>query len=729
MRNTFKRTAAALLALMVIGGYVPFTGVTGLPDTSVVVSAEGTQLEDISETTPQTDESSSMKYDVQSKGFNVYGKFKDEFIKSTYSNYGYASAVQIGEGEKQRLESFKYGKLYTIDGVQVRITADLAVGGSAVAIKYELYNTTDVAVTAKFGSSADTQIGSNDRALVVFENDGIRMEDTDSSKTTYGAKLLLLPGDNKPDTMWLGHYSYAYNNMFNNTTDTSYSGDSGIAWSWTADIPAGSGVSRTVYMALGNFDTYTVTYDPANGEGTYTRTTIGGELAIEPADPTWEGHNFLRWVDETGAPYTFSTPVTGDITVTAEWEALDQYTVTFDTNGGDEVEPQNVYDGGNAKAPDVSKEGRTLLYWLDEEGNEFDFSTPITGDITLTAVWDKNSVTFDAGEDAESPEEQEVDYGSTAAEPETPVREGYRFICWTADPDTGEEYDFSTEIKSDVTLTAVWEALEYYTVTFDSDGGTEVEAQQVAEDGTASKPADPSKEGMTFAYWSADGETEYDFSEPVTEDITLIAVWKVTPSSYTADSAEWQQGSTDDAVIVFTRSYDDDKAIDFFTGEVYVDDELVSEDSYTAEAGSIKISFKASYLDTLAVGEHDVKVMVDDPALNEEGPDGVYAKLYILEKEKEEAPTAPSLDFPYPPTITRTSNDTPAPSLVTPIKWEDGTIKDTADVPEGEGIEEVDSGASIADAGELRSAGVAGVIATLVASFTAAVATRKKRTK
>ena len=64
-----------------------------------------------------------------------------------------------------------------------------------------------------------------------------------------------------------------------------------------------------------------------------------------------------------------------------------------------------------------------------------------------------------------------------------------------------------------------------FTVTFDSDGGSEVEAQEVDEGETAEKPEDPTKEGFTFKGWQLDGE-DFDFETPITESITLKAVWE-----------------------------------------------------------------------------------------------------------------------------------------------------------------------------------------------------------
>ncbi len=69
-----------------------------------------------------------------------------------------------------------------------------------------------------------------------------------------------------------------------------------------------------------------------------------------------------------------------------------------------------------------------------------------------------------------------------------------------------------------------------YTVTFDSKGGTLVEAQEVKKNETATEPADPTREGYIFLGWytSETSTVEYDFDTKVVEDITLIAKWGQT---------------------------------------------------------------------------------------------------------------------------------------------------------------------------------------------------------
>ena len=63
-----------------------------------------------------------------------------------------------------------------------------------------------------------------------------------------------------------------------------------------------------------------------------------------------------------------------------------------------------------------------------------------------------------------------------------------------------------------------------YTVTFNSNGGSPVAAQTVVDGDSASRPANPTRAGYTFNGWTMGG-TAYNFTTPVTSDITLTAQW------------------------------------------------------------------------------------------------------------------------------------------------------------------------------------------------------------
>ena len=65
----------------------------------------------------------------------------------------------------------------------------------------------------------------------------------------------------------------------------------------------------------------------------------------------------------------------------------------------------------------------------------------------------------------------------------------------------------------------------YHTVKFDSAGGTAVESERIIDGGCAKKPADPVLDGFEFGGWLGADGSAYDFSKPVTADITLRASW------------------------------------------------------------------------------------------------------------------------------------------------------------------------------------------------------------
>ncbi len=134
------------------------------------------------------------------------------------------------------------------------------------------------------------------------------------------------------------------------------------------------------------------------------------------------------------------------------------------------------------------------------------------------------TVTFDSDGGSEVAT-QTVDKGETATEPEDPTKAGYVFEGWYTEAEHINAYDFSTAVNENITLYANWTAV--HTVTFNSNGGSEVSSATVENGETVTQPADPTKASYTFAGWYSDEEltTAYVFSTPVTADITLYAKW------------------------------------------------------------------------------------------------------------------------------------------------------------------------------------------------------------
>ena len=160
-------------------------------------------------------------------------------------------------------------------------------------------------------------------------------------------------------------------------------------------------------------------------------------------------------------------------------------------------------------------------------------SYTITGDTDLYAT-EEFTISFVTGEGVTPLSEQKVMYLGTALNPVSPEKTGYTFAGWYRDAECTEAYDFTTLVTENITLYAKWN-INTYDVTFDTAGGSAVESQSVEYNSAAASPEVPVKTGYTFAGWYRDAEctVAYDFTTPVTENITLYAKWneipKVTP--------------------------------------------------------------------------------------------------------------------------------------------------------------------------------------------------------
>ena len=138
-------------------------------------------------------------------------------------------------------------------------------------------------------------------------------------------------------------------------------------------------------------NTYQVSFDTDGGSEVKSQEIEYNNPATKPVDPTREGYLFLGWYtnQEFTTLYDFDTPVTGDTTLYAKWQA-NIYNVEFDSNGGSEVKSQEVaYNNPVTKPADPTREGYTFKGW-QLEGKDYNFSTSVTGNITLKAAWEKN---------------------------------------------------------------------------------------------------------------------------------------------------------------------------------------------------------------------------------------------------------------------------------------------------------------------------------------------------
>ena len=217
-------------------------------------------------------------------------------------------------------------------------------------------------------------------------------------------------------------------------------------------------------------------------------------------------------------------------------EVIGAYTVTFQSEGGSEVASQIRANAPAARPADPTKEGYTFIGWYNGE-SEWNFETPVTADLTLTAKWQINryTITFDTAGGSEVPSITQ-DYGTAITPPAAPTRTGYTFAGWNREIPTAMP-------AGDMTITARWQ-VNQYTITFKPEnGGQDIVIKQ--DYGTAiTAPANPTKTGYTFAGWDRESPTTMP-----AENITLTARWQVNQYTITFKP---ENGGED---IVITQDY------------------------------------------------------------------------------------------------------------------------------------------------------------------------------
>ena len=275
---------------------------------------------------------------------------------------------------------------------------------------------------------------------------------------------------------------------------------------WDKEIPKTMPAENITLKAQWEINQYTITFDTNGGSEIAPITQDYGTEITAPANPTRKGYTFKGWDKEI--PKTMPAE---NITLKAQWE-INQYTITFDTNGGSEIAPITQDYGTEITAPDKpTRKGYTFKGW-DKEIPE----TMPAENITVKAQWKINQYTiaFDTNGGSEiAPITQ--DYGTEITAPDNPTRKGYTFRGWDKEIP-------KTMPAENITVKAQWE-INQYTITFDTNGGSEI-APITQDYGTEiTAPDNPTRKGYTFKGW----DKEIPKTMPA-ENITITARWKDT---------------------------------------------------------------------------------------------------------------------------------------------------------------------------------------------------------
>ena len=210
-------------------------------------------------------------------------------------------------------------------------------------------------------------------------------------------------------------------------------------------------------------DPVRIEIDANGGKGGSGSQTVQKGTTVTLEAPTKEGHLFKGWEDkEKGKSYPAGEDGKVHITVnenmklTAVWEAR-SFTVTYVLLNG-ETRTETVDYGKTVTLGEEPRTGYTFVGWNDgEKVHQAGETITVTGDVTLTAVWEARTFTVTyVLLDGETRTET-VDYGQNVTLGEEP-RTGYTFVGWK----DGEKVHHAGEtitVTGDMTLTAEWKKL------------------------------------------------------------------------------------------------------------------------------------------------------------------------------------------------------------------------------------------------------------------------------
>ncbi|NMC57696.1 MAG: hypothetical protein GYA50_10795, partial [Eubacteriaceae bacterium] len=215
--------------------------------------------------------------------------------------------------------------------------------------------------------------------------------------------------------------------------------------------------------------------------------------------------------------------------------------VTFDTKGGSAVSDVYCAYGLKVTKPaDPSKDGCSFAGWYKDTAynSEWDFdSDTITVPTTIYAKWTAN--TYNISYNSKGGSEvagSSVVFDTLLTMPTVPAKTGYTFVAWYKDEALTQPWNFTSDKMPsyDITLYAKWGA-ELCTVSFDTNGGSAVNAVNAYFDDIVTQPSDPVKTGYTFIGWYRDESltAPWNFTTDKVYDKSITIYAKYDINKYT----------------------------------------------------------------------------------------------------------------------------------------------------------------------------------------------------
>ena len=414
---------------------------------------------------------------------------------------------------------------------------------------------------------------------------------------------------------------------------------------------------------------YTIIFDPNRGTGGLQYDTVEFNVAsyVIPNDnlPTRAGFNFVGWAftnDADGAQFIAGQPYSNDVLnpdskrsvrLYAVWSIspTDYVKLMYDMNGGpkDQTPPtQFAPPGSKLKIPNLIpywSELYTFGGWSEDPASLDKVYMPgdsiliQSGEVTLYAVWKlkpmpgvcKVEFIDSDGRASGMPrtilfvKPEEGAFADVTLPAAVPEKKGMDFEGWCMKEDgSGVLYQPGEVLRldNDLKLYAIWSIHPaiLQTIRFNANGGAGTMENQYGpyRETVELKPNEFSRSGYFFRWWNTreDGHGQrYPDRSAVTlwTDLDLYADWKEI-FHYAVTGAEGDihyRRSGEDAVFTVKRSRRDEITYGSFVAAA-VDHRRISRENYTIAPGSLKLTLKDSFLDTLSDGTHLVSFRFRD---------------------------------------------------------------------------------------------------------------------
>ncbi len=253
-----------------------------------------------------------------------------------------------------------------------------------------------------------------------------------------------------------------------------------------------------------------------------------------PDDPEREGHEFIGWEDSEGNIVDLPETMPDEaINLTAKWE-VKEYTITFDTDGGNAIESK-TYDFGATigELPVPEKDGHEFAGWVwtNEKGETIDAcATMPAHNVTVKATWTVPTydVEYYLAVDGTLYKTLSFEEGKLIVHPDDPTLEGLTFKGWV-DKDGNALPEGMVMGTEDIKVYAKFD-FNSYKVTYIVDGEV-YEEYDVLYQSEVPVPDDPADSAdRLFAGWSPAPE-----STMPARDLTYTATWAdPEPDKFTA---------------------------------------------------------------------------------------------------------------------------------------------------------------------------------------------------